>query len=280
MPIFYPVWTNTEKQIVVESMSKLSYRKICDLLPGRTLNSIKQRATLLGLHRDRHVMCHLGQKKIGVNEEFFERKTLTSAYWAGFIAADGCVLNNPRFEVRLWVHEKDRIHIERFVADTGYHGQIKLRKGESVIGVTVSGVEKWVVALQKIYSIGPKKTWFLVAPNLEVPEELEFVLAYIRGYIDGDGCWATSQSRGGKRRLHLVLVGTQAILVWIVKMLSLIVGSQIIREPRLNKGCFKYTLSGKLAEQVAEVLSSLIVPRLDRKWNIADGFCDRQLVRG
>ena len=60
-----------------------------------------------------------------VNHDFFSKNTLKSCYWAGFIAADGCVFKN---QVRLALAEKDIDHLRLFKKDLRIRTQINTVK--------------------------------------------------------------------------------------------------------------------------------------------------------
>ena len=43
------------------------------------------------------------------NETFFEKPSRVNSYWAGFIAADGCVYRNT---LKITLSKKDKAHLE------------------------------------------------------------------------------------------------------------------------------------------------------------------------
>jgi hypothetical protein len=123
-----------------------------------------------------------------VNHDFFSNDTLKSCYWAGFIAADGCVFKN---QVRLALAEKDIDHLRLFKKDLG--SEHKLTRVESENSVCYSFAfcsPKMVVDLQR-FGILPRKTKILKFPNIQQ----DMLSAFCRGYFDGDGCWAIHKAK-------------------------------------------------------------------------------------
>lgn len=261
-----PRWSEAELSVLRKNINQITYSKLSVLLPGRTIDAIKRRADMVGLprHSKRPVWRAL-------NENFFSDQSLASAYWAGFIAADGCIVTSPRQEVRIGIHKRDRALLEKFREDTGFDGSITQRG--NICYITVCAASKWISDLASIYNIGPRKTMTLRPPNL--PFTLN-ALAYSIGYIDGDGCWATSLSRYGKRSRMLVVVGTASMLMWM-KSLWFHFGAPIGQSnPRPNKGCWRFATAGSPAVKLAEILNVVPVDKLERKWRIARGEATHQ----
>lgn len=128
-----------------------------------------------------------------VNAAFFAYATDLSAYWAGFIAADGSV---RRGDVRIAIKSDDRDHLERFAADIGYTGVIRelVRPARAIAGREVSKptvlaeVCVWcprMVCDLTAFGVVPDKSHCLLPWN--GPANL--MRHYWRGLLDGDGSW-------------------------------------------------------------------------------------------
>jgi hypothetical protein len=257
----YPEWSATEKQVLARNINKIPYWAIAEKLPGRTVDALKQRAALMGLPRLTKFKNPVRNKR---NEKYFRRPTIESAYWAGFIAADGCILTHPRTELRIGLHRRDRSVLELFCKHVEYEGKIAVL-GKNCLGVTVCSAAEWLSDLKNIYNLGPRKTITLRPPNISG----KLALAYSIGYIDGDGCWATI--KGQPNSLLLVIVGTQAILEWMRRVFIVNgadVGGATVRK---SKGCYRISISGSYARSVSKLLSSIPTPKLQRKWAVARG---------
>jgi intein-encoded DNA endonuclease-like protein len=120
------------------------------------------------------------RKHSKINETYFDNpNTEKSAYWAGFIAADGYVYK-PNNYVRLEINIKDKQHLELLGDDvgknvTGYnkHNSCKL---------TISS--KHIVNTLEQYNITQNKSLTLKFPTNINTENIHH---FIRGYFDGDG---------------------------------------------------------------------------------------------
>lgn len=128
-----------------------------------------------------------GNKKHNKNTDFFSKPNLLNSYWAGFIAADGHISQDNGVIIALAI--KDIEHLEKFKACIEYSGQIRRYKHNTSYGklnycrVSVYA-KKLCQDLGKNWKIVPNKT-----KTLEFPSGMDkdVVMAYILGYIDGDG---------------------------------------------------------------------------------------------
>lgn len=250
-------WTAAEKKILADSINLISFQKIAKLLPGRSVDAIKRRADLLGLHRQNR---HFPRRAL--NEGFFSQGGLLPAYWAGFIAADGCVVISPRQELRIGLNKKDESHLSRFCQDIGFDGKLGFGK-KNVVRIAICAAEKVNADLWRHFRIGPRKTWSLDPPSLPLRE----ALAYTVGYIDGDGCWHRGKRSG---ILQLIIVGRKQILSWMKELwveAGATVGNVNVCTVK-DKSCHRLAISGKNAESVADLLCDIRVPKLERKWSI------------
>lgn len=247
------MWTEEEVQIIRAHINTMPYAKLTAMLPGRNIDDVKTRASLCGIKRE-----GIRFPKRSLDENFFRSGTLLSAYWAGFIAADGCVVTHPRRELRIGIHTKDLQHLKNFVHDVGYDGPIGMR-AKNICSVTICAVDRWIDDLRDNFNIGPRKTIDLRPPDLYG----DLALAYSVGFIDGDGCWAT-----GRGYLYLIVVGTKPMLMWLAKTWR--DAGATIGYPKLGfKKIWRLSIGGSKAASVALLLKDFDVPRLQRKWRVA-----------
>lgn len=206
-----------------------------------------------------------GNRWISYNTEFFRKPNIESSYWAGFIAADGCVrYRENTVELRIGLSQKDKPHLIKFSKEISYKGIVHdYENKDGPYSVLCLGSAFEIAEdLKEHYNIVPNKSLNLQPPNLDA----DFVLPFIIGYIDGDGSiWQDKKNN----RLCISMVGTQEVLEWIRRELSLLPGKYSSKE-RVHKygSTAQYALRGRRALEVFDQISSIPVPKLSRKWNI------------
>jgi hypothetical protein len=148
-----------------------------------------------------------GVRKYSLDEGFFSEVDLVRAYWAGFIAADGCVYRN-RVVIKLHPSDEDMLLKFRAAARCS-HPVTKWwnTAGQEYLCVDVS-CQRWVQDLLQHYKITPRKSLTLEPPDLP-SEDLRW--AYVRGYFDGDGHAPIAGSR------IQITCGSKVFLTWVVR---------------------------------------------------------------
>ena len=120
------------------------------------------------------------RKHSKINETYFDNpNTEKSAYWAGFIAADGYVYR-PNNYVRLEINIKDKQHLEALGKDVDKN--VTEYKKHNSCKLTISS--KHVVNTLKQYNITQNKSLTLQFPTNINANNIHH---FIRGYFDGDG---------------------------------------------------------------------------------------------
>lgn len=169
--------TEKEKEIIdIYVNQNLSARKI-GALTGYSKNGvlyILHKYNIDTLHREYDL------RKFKCDDNYFENiNTSNKAYILGFIAADGCVLDNNTLQITI---KKDDIEILNFIKkELQYEGSFAINR-EIYISLRVKS-KKICQDLSK-YFIVPRKTKILKFPTNINPI---FYKDYIRGYFDGDG---------------------------------------------------------------------------------------------
>lgn len=134
-----------------------------------------------------------------INKVYFSNYSNRSAYWAGFINADGHIENYvpkgrklPNYKLKFTIGEKDKEHIKKLCIDLGYP-ETSLKNGFSSIRGKINKNVKFSTSIKQIcidliknFNIidGGNKSCYERFPN--IPKE--YMRDYIRGYFDGDGC--------------------------------------------------------------------------------------------
>lgn len=117
-------------------------------------------------------------RKHGLNEDAFAEPTRDALYWAGFIAADGCIFNN---QLSISLQTRDRDHLVKFKEFVGYGKDPYKEKDREAYTIKFSSL-KMCKDLAK-YGITPRKSLTYDPPKF-CRESADFW----RGIVDGDGC--------------------------------------------------------------------------------------------
>jgi hypothetical protein len=192
--------------------------------------------------------------------DFFKHRDATTAYWAGFLMADGhirSVRKNTSLLV-VYIQKGDAEHIGRFCDDLKLSRDAIYIRKEGSVGVQpghpnlIGDLEYW--------GIIPRKTYNFKRPEVNDPE---LIRHYLRGWADGDG-----QIYASGTGARFTVSGNIPALEWYVDKL---------RELGYSGGCNityrtnEYGLiyiGGKY--QVKEVIDLLLKDGdfcLERKWN-------------
>lgn len=263
----YTLWSKEEIEKIKDLAGKISFTSMSKLFNNRTPSGLQKKSIKLGLS------SNIKFKKYTKNENIWEIPTLENCYWAGFFCADGCILknstsNNYSFVVSL--ASKDLEHLKKLKEFVEYSGEIKnySRKNykketlKYVSTLSICSIRKWAEDLKRNFNIVTNKTFRLGPPNLQ-NDELK--LAYIIGYLDGDG-WLCLNSN--KRALRIAYVSSSyAILIWIKSVIEMYFK---LKTPKvykvINKNYYTYTIADKNSPHIFNKLKSIDVPKLSRKW--------------
>jgi hypothetical protein len=209
------------------------------------------------------------QTKYTHNKDFFTIPNMVNCYWAGFIAADGCIIDQRNLTILL--KRADVAHLLRFCNDIEYDGTIYY--GSSTLlehqyyrcSIQISNAEKIIYYLKENFAIHQQKSMTYTHPIL--PDDL--ALAFIKGYIDGDGHIDTV------KRIRLHICGTLATLSWIKcifdKYSPAKSGNGKIAGVRKQGNLFVYEIGALRAQKMLNLLASIPCPGLIRKWNLIYG---------
>lgn len=216
----------------------------------------------------------LKARKYSCNEQYFDKLTPESAYWLGYIMADGCVtIRRKRVKGKLY-----RQFVFSVVSND--HEQIaKLNQClQSTYPIHYSGKKacliitsyRLCVALEQ-YGVVQRKSYRLRMPKL--PARL--MRHVCRGLIDGDGCFnvyrrpnravkkngAGRPATDGRQILTLNIVGS----FWVCKWFRRYVGSGSFKR---KAGVWSYSVTGEAAKKLLRWLyrDTTYLSRLDRKY--------------
>ena len=214
------------------------------------------------------------QNRSRLNEFIFDSMDSEEKfYWLGFLYADGNISSTGnRLEVRL--SSKDLEHLEKFRKFLNLTTEIRVGvcNGNGFCHLSVRNKHLW----NTLYNLGciPCKSLVLTFPNKELfNNNPVFLMAFIRGYVDGDGCLTIYKASNGSLRTELDMVGTESFVNTVNKIFK---NKGYIR----NKTCtnwenkaFSLSFSNVPSRKIARLLYENASIYLERKYNKYLEFC-------
>ena len=220
-----------------------------------------------------------GRRKYSVNDSFFSEPNEVNSYYAGFIAADGCIRSNNSEKSRYLIFGlsiKDKEWLEHFANDIEFTGPITeyTFRGKKYVRMSINS-KQICDDLEKNFNITPRKTATLIPPPLT---ETNLIDSFICGYIDGDGyiCFSAYHKKNVQKRCIIGCLGTYKITSWVSQRFSEICGFENKKEPYKGRGGFNkeelkniYTfhIGDKQARQVISHMIQYNIPLMKRKWS-------------
>lgn len=204
--------------------------------------------------------------KYKFNKNSFTDKDLINSYWAGFIAADGNI-KQPKYGQKILtitLAEKDKEHLEKFK---------NFLKSNKPIYTFKNGACSFEISSNDIcndlisnFNLKEKKTFDLLPPNLNK----NYALAYIIGYIDGDGCIYINEK---DNQIDLSITGTESILRYIennFNKLTQDTSERTIYDKNQNQ-IYSIRWGKKRCRIIIKELKAIVeqLPVLNRKWKKA-----------
>jgi hypothetical protein len=124
-------------------------------------------------------------RKYFFNESYFSNMTNESIYWAGFIAADGCLYGKQK-SLSIMLSKRDKDHLFKFKDAVKYTGDIlDLTKTCTngarceLVRLTINGCKSYYDDLIRLYNITPKKSLTIRPPdNLTLEQSLIYIRVF------------------------------------------------------------------------------------------------------
>lgn len=142
----------------------------------------------------------------------FEKQTRESAYWAGVIAADGCIIENKqgkytslRFVINQAENNKQIIENLSDFINRPYKKNVRKqhsRHNQDQYYIQVDS-NKLCTVLKDVWNITPRKSFTFIPPKINK----EYAVHWCRGYFDGDGSIGIVKS-SKVPQLRLAVCGT------------------------------------------------------------------------
>lgn len=194
--------------------------------------SFRKVAEIMGVKKDQVDFClqmHapdiVNRKPSILNKDFFSNiDSDLKAYFLGFIAADGCILekNNDRHMLSIGIHLKDIELLEKLKEVLGSTHTIGFKKSTNSVFLNLS--EPRILEDLLTFGIHPRKSLSLENLIPKVPKPLQY--AYVCGLMDGDGsigCY--SRPRGSSVYTSVSLVGNINVILgvrdWLLNTLGI-----------------------------------------------------------
>lgn len=120
------------------------------------------------------------EKKIYANDNFFAKLNPISAYWVGFIAADGILFNRDK-SITISLNKRDIKHLYKFIKAVETNAQVGYVKSNNSVRISIYS-KPLFNSLVKL-GITPNKTLNIRHVNIS----LSLIPHFIRGLFDGVG---------------------------------------------------------------------------------------------
>lgn len=262
---------NLLKQLVLSS--KYSFKQLESFFIKRTAGSLQQKS------RDLQLDNKYINYKYKYNKNYFNIPNLMNCWYAGWLAADGAILKRKcsdgiHYDLSWECHAQDKHIQELFIKELNYSSNTleflptitpinKLYEMHSRI--RINHIEQMAEDLKNNFSIINNKTYRLGPPNLS---SIELKLAYLIGLINGDGCIYFDNRI---QNLSIYVVSSSEEIIKFVKNTIESFNFPKGKNKQVNisfrNGCYKYTANGISAIYLFDLLRTINVPILSRKWN-------------
>lgn len=253
-----PTWTNAEIDRLAAVYNTVAWDTLISLFPERSLISIQRKASYLKLTRS-----DPANKKYVHNDVYFSVPNTESAYWAGFIAADGYVSRKEN-KLVIELDQKDLGHLQVFQTCIGTTATIKHITGRNSVALSLYGAHKLIDDLEQNYNIVQAKSLTLQPPNITDPD---LIKAFIVGYIDGDGCISQTRAKKTDYTIKLTAVGTQTMVNWIGCNIRKWAEREDLGYFGNYRKLYTYSCGGKYALHAFTKMLAVAPLALPRKWN-------------
>lgn len=257
-------WSDKELALLQEHYQYASKGYLMRLFPQKTYTNIRNKATKLGLKR-------ISQDRYYVDHEAFSQWNEQSAYFLGFILADGHLCYAGDKYIQICVSERDKDILEKFICYTKYEGHILKGQPEkhniNISGQYISNVSSTLRVnisnariVQDIIKKGVpagNKTYTATFPY--VPPK--YMKDFIRGIIDGDG-WITVSKNG---YVSIGVVGTQSVVEGVRNNYNMDCSSNKVRQK--GEHYWDCIINGYKAMAILDWLYGNATVFLNRKYN-------------
>lgn len=201
-------WTNEEISFLKDNYKKYTYQELSEIL-NRSRNAIQHKISRLGFSKSQY-----SNQKKKLNDSFFHNiNSEEKAYWLGFISADGTINNyhSGQYGFKLSLKASDDSFLKMFLKSISakfdiVYKQIKLNNKIYKICEVSFCSKEFVTDLLQYISYN--KTQNISMPHINQ----KFVRDYIRGFIDGDGCFYINKKNSKKKSFEMIAYNEKILL--------------------------------------------------------------------
>ncbi len=269
-------YTFEDNKLILENHGRRTLPQIMKMLnkSNLTYTAFRSKCQRMGLFRDKHCVRIPHKEYNFHNQDYWKHPTLENCYFSGLIAADGCIFVDKKsngFNFSYKLAKKDEILLDNLSKALDFNGRKIISFNKSPHSNNISELREIRINcfdqnakyLKEHFNIEPCKTFRLGPINLK---EKDFILAFIIGFIDGDGSIETNKT-------HLAISfnsSADKLINWIKEKMdeyfpwSLRGFSNIRKQERDN--CYQFYIHGTRAAIIFDTLSKFNVPKLARKW--------------
>ena len=204
-----------------------------------------------------------------VNDNYFKTQSHNMAYILGLLASDGCVSKDTNhFYIDL--QQEDEEILYKIKEELSFEGPIQHYTNNNGCNFSRLRVCSKIIKEDLThYGITPKKTYSLLPPTFL---EEQYLISYIRGYFDGDGCIYINQKDSSYN--WYICGARKEVLEWMKKILLNnygIITSVSVSSRMLSNGDPFYYLQVYKKETIIKIFKILYVQNslfLKRKYQI------------
>lgn len=244
------------KELYLSGLSSIKIAEMTGLKIYQVLYKLKKLGITLRTNK-------VNSKKYKYNESYFDSiDTEEQAYWLGFIFADGYVssVNSKILGITLCYLDKE--HLEKFSKAIESDRPLKTYNDKNSKSKPYT---KLIICSDHLYdqviSLGVVEHKSLI---LQPPKLKEILIPhFIRGYFDGDGCWAKDKKT--KIGFNFKLCGTAEILDWVASQLDL-KKYKLYKRKKDNKNNYYLSISGERVRNIMKKLYENSTIYLERKY--------------
>lgn len=198
-----------------------------------------------------------------LNNKVFDSYNEKSCYWAGFLAADGCIDVNGTIRIELAGVDKQHVYDFREFCESVHSISYNAAKNSYKVGFCSPSIKE---ALYYNFSLTVDKTYNLMFPLFS--EEWQYK-AYLRGFFDGDGCFTEFFNNRPMASFRVFLSSStlnflENILLYL-RSINVIVGGSIQKQGK--KDAWNIQLGVRDATAFLNWIYSIDGPKLERKYN-------------
>lgn len=226
-------------------------------------------------------LINMGNKRTyQVNDSFFSELSEKSAYWLGFLYADGYISKTENC-IRITLSEKDENHLLKFKKDTQsespitYHMNRYSEKYPLTKKARISIFSKQIK--QDLFNLGCSSSKSLICtfPNLSK----ELIPHFIRGYFDGDGSVYIIKASGRMKNpgIGCSIIGNLEFMEVLREKLSFNKEKALRQDKRLTVNIRTLEFAGfNIVDKFYNFIYNNATIYLDRKKEIFDKYKQRR----